>query len=972
MRETSYQFTTHDSQQPKAFRGGERKVMKKSLSLLLAFALVFSMFSSLAFAADSTSVADKLVNAGIIKGTKSGDLKENETWKRQDVTVIIARLLGKEAEAQNTAKNHSFADVKDLYYDGFITYAYENGYFTGHSDIRFGYGEDITVKQFVAVMLRVLGYDVEWDEVEEVAVEVGLVPANTDFNKAATRGEYFVIIDSTLQTEVAEGGQTLGEKLGLEGYVDEEDEADQAITSFKAVGAKKLEVRFAAPVDESKDDITVKRGSINVNISKTTYSEDKKVVTLETTTKLTKGDYTVIVKGLTENDLTATTSVEDERVAKIEFTSDKAPLVKNGNTINYKEIYTWIKVENQYGENIVKDVSLTLTASKGNPSLDTTNGTVKITSTTDYVLNEKVTLSAVHVQSQSYASALLTVSPPAQVSTIDIKELVKNNNATLNVLANPSDFWLVVEAKDQYGNDVPASQVGQDILVSVSNPNVLNLKTTTVGGETQGVFTTKDGKTVIELAKANNVTGPNNFGKGVATVIMMSRTTGSQDTIEIEVIDKPVVDKIDLSAPDLAVAGEVIKIPFTAVDQFGNEFSNGNDLKDGLRYYSVSGPGLDDTKLLFKTDYVNKKAYIELDARSATNTDDAIVFITVQTGTTGEFEQLSFTLQEPKKAEVVVGVKDLNPAMGIGASFQIANDKIRVLDQFGREHTLDAFGSSYSADISVNNSNVTLTGNTITANTKGSAEVTIKLLDSSSKPVANSDFVQSIQVVEPKDIENFTVSEVATIYAGGTAYGKALNVEGVLANGTKVTLPKPTSVTADTYTYYNAFYSITESYSGLEYDLASGKLVYVDENAAGSTAKMAADGLDDDKEKEFVVIVTGKGKTVEHKPVTVKVSRINPVVTTIKVVGGTHTVKENDDLITIQKSKLGLSKEAIAKDAIELVDQYGVSFTNEDAQLASVLVSNDNYSTLNAGDTFTLTIITKNNVVKQLTVLVVE
>jgi len=77
--------------------------MKKSFSLILAIALVFSMVTPMAFAAEK-SAGEYLAEIGVIKGSLSGDLMENETWKRQDVTVILSRLLGAEDEAQKNSE----------------------------------------------------------------------------------------------------------------------------------------------------------------------------------------------------------------------------------------------------------------------------------------------------------------------------------------------------------------------------------------------------------------------------------------------------------------------------------------------------------------------------------------------------------------------------------------------------------------------------------------------------------------------------------------------------------------------------------------------------------------------------------------------------------------------------------------------------------------------------------------------------
>jgi len=229
--------------------------MKKGLSLLVAFALVFSLFSSVAFAATTPSEAgQKLKSLGIILGDQDGNLMEDAEWKRQDVAVLLSRLMGQEDEAKNTPKSHTYADVRGTYYDGYLSWARENGYMIGHSDTNFGFDDPITVKEFLTVILRALGYDPDFSsgEVEKLAVELGLVEEGTDFSAVATRGDTFVIIVTALDTEVAGTGQKLGTVLGLPGY----EVTDPAVTGVTALNLKQVKVTFNKPVDKAYAETT--------------------------------------------------------------------------------------------------------------------------------------------------------------------------------------------------------------------------------------------------------------------------------------------------------------------------------------------------------------------------------------------------------------------------------------------------------------------------------------------------------------------------------------------------------------------------------------------------------------------------------------------------------------------------------------------------------------------------------------------
>ena len=249
MRDSSRQSSKCNIHQSRV-QGGEFKIMKKGLSLLVAFALVFSMFTSVAFAATTPSEAgQKLQSLGIILGDQDGNLMEDADWKRQDVAVLLSRLLGQEEEAKNTPKSHTYADVRGTYYDGYLSWARENGYMIGHSDTEFGFDDPITVKEFLTVILRALGYDPDFSsgEVEELAVELGLVEEGTDFSANAKRGDTYVIIVTALDTEVAGTGQKLGTVLGLPGY----EVVDPAVTGVTALNLKQVKVTFNKPVDKA-------------------------------------------------------------------------------------------------------------------------------------------------------------------------------------------------------------------------------------------------------------------------------------------------------------------------------------------------------------------------------------------------------------------------------------------------------------------------------------------------------------------------------------------------------------------------------------------------------------------------------------------------------------------------------------------------------------------------------------------------
>ncbi|MFC3799799.1 S-layer homology domain-containing protein [Cohnella sp. GCM10012308] len=156
MRESSYKSSTQTLQSP--FRGGEKKVMKKSLSLLIALAMVFGMFASMASAATTElTTAQKyqwFVDQGVLKGDPSGNPRLDSTLTRAEFATIVASVGG--LKLVNTTS--SFSDVKaaDWYFTA-IQSASDAGLVNGIGAGKFGPKLNVTVEQVIKVAVTLAG-----------------------------------------------------------------------------------------------------------------------------------------------------------------------------------------------------------------------------------------------------------------------------------------------------------------------------------------------------------------------------------------------------------------------------------------------------------------------------------------------------------------------------------------------------------------------------------------------------------------------------------------------------------------------------------------------------------------------------------------------------------------------------------------------------------------------------------------------
>ena len=149
--------------------------MKKSLSLLLAFALVFSMFSSLALANEGLTTTEKykeLEERKIFSGINGQPALDQDMTRAQAARIgALLLLLGEEPDDVVTVTEKPYDDVEvDAWYAEEITYVKEHNLFEGYGDGTFGPNDSFTVQQLAVVTAKILGLEpVEGAKVEGTA-----------------------------------------------------------------------------------------------------------------------------------------------------------------------------------------------------------------------------------------------------------------------------------------------------------------------------------------------------------------------------------------------------------------------------------------------------------------------------------------------------------------------------------------------------------------------------------------------------------------------------------------------------------------------------------------------------------------------------------------------------------------------------------------------------------------------------------
>jgi len=920
--------------------------MKKSLSFILAIALVFGLFASMASAETTASTPAEagtyLQKLGVIKGGTGGDLLLGDNWTRQDVAILLSRLLNEEAAAKATPKSHTYTDVKNPAYDPVLSWAKNKKLMEGASATKFGFGANIDNQSFAAVILRALGVDTtgaeNYAKVPELAVKAGILPEGTDWKAAAQRGTTYVVLVTALNTVVGDTGKKLGEILGLPGF---EVTVATAISSAAATGAKKITVTFNGTVDTAKAKITVLNGANQVNSKSVTFAEDKKSAVVEFANNLPVAEYTVKVEGVTEAALTATVKVEAEKIAEIKILSDKAALQRD----NARYATVGFKVLNQYGEDITASSSISGNAGKGTAAANN-DGVITLDAGNNftYTLGEKVVVSLVHV-SGAFATATVEISAASHVASIDIVKLYQADGKEL-VAGSDAIYYLALDLKDQYGASIKdLTYLPADLMVSVSSPSVASVKGYAAATNTATYYLKPvDGTNAVVFELA----GP--FTAGTSNVMLISKANGAKDSFEIAVKEAVMLDNLTLSAPASAPAGATIEIPFTAVDQFGAAVKHPTNEMTISRSLSSGGA------VNFVKDIVKDVTTLQVKLPDTTGA----VILTIITAKNKPV-QLTINVTSAKTATSISGIKDLETVLlNVNGSVTLGTGNVVVKDQYNNDYT-PAYGntdgkyqikveSSDAGKVTVAGGATGVAGDTLAAVAKGNATITLTLQVKQSDNwvnVPNSSYSFTVKVIDKSDIKSYTASVAGVVYKStNSAYHKALTVKGTLEDGSTVTIPNAA-----------ANFEVNFMSTNLKFD-----------NGLISAADFTGFPTDkDDAEATILVVVKGASET-DSQSVTVKISKATPVATTLSLHSNGVGVKQADGLASVAVGNVSDLDEIkdFVRDVVNVQDQYGQSLAHSniitpDANIYITNISNGHNATnLAIGDTFSVTAITAN------------
>jgi hypothetical protein len=755
----------------------------------------------------------------------------------------------------------------------------------------------------------------------------------------------------------------VGEVYSEVEFTIEAPEVGELSVEVSASNARTLKVEFNQAI-EDVNEVTfhVERDGFRLNIQDIEFNAAKTVAELVFPNRFVEGTHKVHVKvGEVELD-EVTLELGDEVVAEIEFENSYAILQNTAGT----DVRVYFKVYNQYGEDITETASLEVSVSSSYTATIEDNY-VEVVTTGEFEEEDRLTVSLLDAESGTFASASFVVAEIARAASFELLGLYNEDGLNPRVGDEKDDFYILFKAFDQYGNHIKQSEFDlDDVSITVSNTSVLDVVKNS---------TTEETVDDVDYIKLSLVTTPDTFeNEGKSRVSIISLLNGERVQLEIEVLRSLEVETLTLSTPSIAVAGEDIVIPFTALDQNG-EVVRDLDKFENVEWTLTGLSGVTGADVAFKRDLETGSIKLVIDAADATETANRTVTLTATTDS-GNVTQRSFTVRPNAEPKVVVGLDaEVERNIYLGQEVEIDFEDILVNDQYGRLYEIDSTGIYRIVVESSSETRVELSGGTqivedkeyaiefgqavtLTGESRGSSTIKLTLQENDGgwKDVASSSWTYTARVYDEDDITSYELGTLPLLYTEEDgSHDAELDVYGLVGTQ-KVQIP-----------------STLVTFTGSSY-IQEPSLGYVRARKNGETWDP-----DTTKQAPYTVIVVDKdGNTVFLNGVAL-VSNAEPKIDDISIADTDLRVSS-----TVVKWPVGwtngstetLRNKEIALEVLEFEDQYEVELTIEDLdEYASIVRSNiekdDEDGAYADGDSFKLTVVAKSGVVFAFTVEVV-
>ncbi|MEC0267573.1 S-layer homology domain-containing protein [Paenibacillus anseongense] len=978
----------------KDIQGGEKKVMKKSLSVVLSTAMALSMFSSLAFAAKSSAdftdlkdldaatkaKFDAMISAGIFDGVSDTTFGLKDEMNRAQFAKVAALITG--IEVNKDLKTSSFSDVKaddaaNGYALPYIEALKTAGITDGYAEGQYNPAGKVTKEQLATFLVRVLGKDAD---------AKGKTGTDTTVSDWAQGYVALALELKLLPTGDAGkfGGQSNATRdLLLTGAYEAKQQYVPAgkvsVTGAKATGAQQVTVTFNKAVDTDKAKLALKKGTADVATT-VKFADDKKSAVLTLTdVKVSKGEYTVTVSGLDAaavDKTTATFTGEDEVLTKIDF-------VNAGDTIAYADkTIVKVKASNQYGENA--------TTNAGSYNVYTSAATfTKITKDTDGTL--LITLNTANSNTTQGVSVIPVTVVNNDSHITATKNFKLGTQPILTKLELGAARYSVGDALNGKGENVKFDlnlfdQYGGTISYdSLINAKVYNTSNKLFGDTTliwNDYISSDDVKVDFEdngndipqvkISLKNDVDKAADYN---FTVFNQAATA----TGKISIKSSKVANKVEIGdLNDVIAAGDKdVYIPVVAYDAAGNQLSVDDLTSDqNIKRISINvsgATGLGGATSLKIEDSGEHRGTIRLNKINDSAKGAVSITAIIATANASSTSTKTYTIADARVPDHFKVVTDPAKSALKGATVAV---ELAVIDQYGKTldnaHYTDSQGNNTTSG---NDYKVTVTANTYDANgTKFVDATNSKLgLKLGSSFIAGGTATYGLGAGVAGDFEDF--NDEFTLFTSGTAdEGSKIEYSAVITkNGTeisKVTKTLTVAKSTDDLTYsVNAvptLFNLTDSGTVVDTTYGNGSTALASslkevtlsqvfarevklsaKNAAGDVVKVPAYTItsistsNNTAARVFLNPANGKAYVLGNK---VGTATLNVSYKTIKgeIKSTTVAVTTKNDALSVDKVAADSTMDindtgfnAFMQPDLIVTDNYGKEYEQADAQKAN-------------------------------------
>ncbi|MDO5784452.1 MAG: RICIN domain-containing protein [Eubacteriales bacterium] len=315
-----------------------------------------------------------LQRLGLISGSEDGDLMLEKAGTRQEGFTLFLALLGEQDKANATQYSYTFTDVAD-WFGNYAGYGVYQHYTSGLSEKHFGAQDAITAQQYMAFVLRALGYtDFNWTESINKAVEIGLCTqqqADHWTNDTFRRQELMEISYLALSARMRGSESTLADKLIAAGRITEQQAEAEGLTYGTA---------YTAPADTGSTKVTAYDAMPEGNYELHNLSTNK---IMSTTT--TKQADVVMSDDINSSNQTFTILGNADGTFRIASSNDYS-LMLDTNPTDGADAIMWAEngsdCQNFAAEEVSEGVYIIRLASNANVALTAVNGDVRLSTYT--------------------------------------------------------------------------------------------------------------------------------------------------------------------------------------------------------------------------------------------------------------------------------------------------------------------------------------------------------------------------------------------------------------------------------------------------------------------------------------------------------------------------------------------------------------------------------------------------------------